>query len=520
MKQLFFFLCLFLPGYFQAQGIDVLKYSVDIHISGTSDTIRVRESITLRYTSPAPSISLDLASYDGKYGMMVTSVWQNGIPLSYKHKNNLLMFRPQHMEKGSEATFNIDFFGIPSDGLVMGKNRYGDRTIFGDNWPNRAHLWFACVDHPSDKALVDFTVTAPANFTCVSNGAQSSFQEGANYNTTVYSSSHPLPTKVMVIGLARLSEKTLNDKGTIPVKAYVYPQESQKAFHDLEPAMQSFGFLADYIGPYPFEKLFHVQSTTRFGGMENAGCIFYDEMRFNGEGNMEDLIAHETAHQWFGNSATESDWPHVWLSEGFATYMTNLYLEHTYGEARLQQQMARDRDRVIRYSRTSMLPIVDTISTDLMSLLNPNSYQKGAWVLHMLRGKIGDEAFHQGIRDYYSKYAYSNASTRDFMQCMEKASDQDLDGFFQQWLYRAGHPVLKADRLKKGKYEMIRILQQQDVPFGFTLDVELVYSDSKETVSVSISEKETIVPVPAGKNLVDWSIDPQVKLLYETYTDK
>jgi aminopeptidase N len=153
--------------------------------------------------------------------------------------------------------------------------------------------------------------------------------------------------------------------------------------------------------------------------MENAGNIFYDENTVNGQQEMEALIAHEIAHQWFGNSASESDWKHLWLSEGFATYFTDLYFENQYGTAAMNERLKGERKKVIQFSKRYPHPVIDTTYASLMHLLNPHSYQKGAWVLHMLRTTIGDSAFFSGIRTYYTTYKFGNASSNDFQKCMQ-----------------------------------------------------------------------------------------------------
>ncbi len=514
-RQLFFFSVVLFSFFAAGQSFDVQHYSIHLSVSDTSDMIEVNESVKVLFSEPTEAFILDLQAPNGRKGMEVRSVKQSGTTLVYKHKGDQLIIRPKNIQKGTEAIFQLFFTGTPEDGLVIGKNKYGDRTFFGDNWPNRAHQWFACADHPSDKATVEFMVTAPDHYTCVSNGAFVGRKAEKGYATTTYRSMYKLPTKVMVIGLADMVEQDLTSDDGFIVKNFVYPKDKEAGFHDMEVAMKPLLFYDNYVAPYPFEKLYNVQSTTRFGGMENAGCIFYDEGAVKGDGSMESLIAHEIAHQWFGNSASESDWPHLWLSEGFATYFTNLYLEHEYGIERMQEQLIKDRNRVIRFSRNTNTPVIDTISTDLMYLLNPNSYQKGSWVLHMLRNKIGDQPFQKGIREYYRKYAYANASSNDFKVCMEKASGQDLTSFFNQWLRRSGHPVLHVKKMKKGDYEMLQILQEQDDLFQFPLEIEMNYGDTKETVTVEVSERETIVPIKISKTLEGYKLDPQVKILFE-----
>src|SRR5204863_6116924 len=147
---------------------------------------------------------------------------------------------------------------------------------------------------------------------------------------THWKTSVVLPTKVMVIGVARFAIEYEGEINKVPLQSWVYPQNRKEGFSDYSMASGPLDYFSKNIAPYPYEKLANVQSTTRWGGMENAGNIFYYENSVTGKANIEGLLAHEVAHQWFGDSASESDWYHVWLSEGFATYFTQLYLENKY----------------------------------------------------------------------------------------------------------------------------------------------------------------------------------------------
>jgi aminopeptidase N len=274
-------------------------------------------------------------------------------------------------------------------------------------------------------------------------------------------------------------------------------------------------FYSKRIGPYSYEKLANVQSKTIFGGLENAGCIFYAENSVTGQGKDEGLIAHEIAHQWFGNSVTEKEWHHIWLSEGFATYLTNVYMEMKYGEEKFRQSMTSDRNRVLRSNSRVPGAVIDTTITDLMRLLSVNTYQKGGWVLHMLRNEIGDEQFWKGMRLYYERFRNGNALTSDFEKVMEEVSHRDLGKFFYQWLYIPGEPDLKISTSagqRKGTVNL-KIEQTQAFLYTFKIELQLEGSGGKKIVTIPVNGKEATIEM-TGDADVKITADPDVKLLF------
>lgn len=522
VKRILPFLIVFLTtnAFSQNASIDVLHYALKMHVYDSTNRISVEEQIDFNWLDTLQSPMFDLESLNSRgKGMVVSSVFDQSTSVSFIQEGQLLKIVGLKSNGRKQISAVIKYDGIPSDGMVISANKYGDRTFFGDNWPNRAHLWFACNDHPADKATVTYEVTAPKNYEVIANGAFISRNEISDSEAqTKYQSSVVLPTKVMVVGIANFEIQSVpNSDSSIEISSWVYPQNSDKSFYDLELAKDIFNYYVSWIAPYEYEKLANVQSTTRFGGMENAGCIFYDENAFNGKRTSEALIAHEIAHQWFGNSASEADWQHIWLSEGFATYFTDLYLEFKYGSERMQKQMAKERNEVIQFYRNYPHPIVDTAYSELMDLLNENSYQKGAWVLHMLRIKIGDELFHQSIVSYYNKYRLSNASTADFIQEVEEISQQKLDQFFNQWLFQSGHPQLKVSKKMKGKNCKMRIEQVQGETFqNIPLKIELVLSDgTKKYEDLILNDKTIDFTFKCSKKIVQLNLDPFVQLLFE-----
>ena len=526
-KILSIILLLFVGKFLFAQlpqnGLDVRHYSFSIVLNDSNNIIKGNAIITTNFTSNENSVIFDLTNKksDGK-GMTVMSVTKNDRKISYSQDSQHLIINDSG-QKNKENIYAISYQGIPADGLIISNTKYGTRSFFGDNWPNRAHNWIPCNDHLSDKATVDFIVTAPDHYQVVSNGKKVEETNLPNHlKRTHWREEAPLPTKVMVIGVTDFAVNNVGNVNGIPVSSWVYPKDSDSGFAHYGIAKNILQWYISHIGPYAFEKLANVQSKTIFGGMENAGCIFYFENSVNSK-EIESLMAHEIAHQWFGDNVTEKDWPHLWLSEGFATYMTDLYLENKYGADTLKSMLRQQREEVIQFSKNHKTPVVDTTeSKHLMNLLNDNSYQKGGWVLHMLRRKLSDSLFWQGIRTYYKTYYGSNATTTDLEKIFEKTSHRDLQTFFKQWLYAHGQPMLNIGWQydKKKKSAILNIEQTQEALFEFPLQIGFVNDNETIIKTFQIKDKITkevvLLDTEPGKIIAD----PNVDLLMEAVVQK
>ena len=441
------------------KDLNALHYNIEIGIGKNSDWFEGYASIRLLVEKDKPKLSLDFT------GLYLDDLLINGNKIKYKYINGIIKVNLYKYKSGETIVVDIRYHGIPDDGLIINKNIHGDPTIFVDNWPNRTRFWLPSIDHPSDKATVNYTIHAPVEWKVIANGYRVSSPISSLNNaigpkedrlTWKWDVTVPIPTYNMVFGAGKMDVELLGyaacdqspasqrQDNCVEVSLWVYPEDKIKAKDSFRRAVNMVDFFTKTIGPFPFEKLANVQSSTRFGGMENASAIFYSEKSIGKGRNIEGTVSHEIAHQWFGDSVTEADWNHLWLSEGFATYFGNLFFEYEDGEKIFQDKMENNRKRIINSENTNR-PIIDQENKDLFKLLNSNNYPKGGWVLHMLRGYMGDELFFNGIRKYYELYKYKTATTKDFQSVMENIKREKLDWFFEQWIYKPGFPIISYE---------------------------------------------------------------------------
>ena len=412
-----------------APGIDIEAYRFELTLRDDTDEIAGRTTITLRFTAAGVTeVPLDLIGRragPGEPGMEVLAVTSPaGEPLTHHHENDLLTVTlPSPGTTGTLATFTVSYRGIPASGLRIGPNKYGERTFFSDNWPNRARSWLPTVDHIGDKATCEFVITAPAHYQVVSNGRLVEETDvGDGMRLTHWEQSVPISPWLYVVGVARFAVQHLGEFNGVPVQTWVYARDRDAGFFDFAvPTIEVLHFYDEYVGPFAYEKLANITSPATGGGMEAATALMYGENSVTGERSVRwrNVIIHEIAHQWFGNAVTESEWDDVWLSEGFATYFTLLFREHAYGRDDFVAGLGEAADRVWRwYDDNPDYRIVHDDLTDMSRVTSVATYQKGAWVLHMLRGRLGDEAFWRGIRLYYARHFNETATTDDFMRAM------------------------------------------------------------------------------------------------------
>jgi aminopeptidase N len=378
---------------------------------------------------------------------------------------------PHDGRPGDSLTTRIRYHGEVRRGLVFRGNKARDLAIFGDNWPDRARGWLPLQDYPSDKASVAFHVQAPVGYQVLANGTLEKV-DTLPYGHLVwnYQMDRPIPPYTMVIAVGKFAVTRLPDAACsircVPQAIWTFPEDSAFAvagpFRRVGPIVE---FYSRLIGPFPYSGLTHVEAITPYGGMENATAIFYNDSLYRARTLPEQTVAHEIAHQWFGDAVTEDDWHHLWLSEGFATYLAAMWAEQTGGPAALAAAMRGDAQAYFASPEVER-PILDPQVRNLDSLLNENNYQKGAWVLHQLRGMIGDSAFVAGLRLYYQRYRDSTALSDEFAKVMSEAAGRDLDWYFRQALTQPGYPILEIHSSRERGKLVIEVRQVQKAEWG------------------------------------------------------
>jgi aminopeptidase N len=334
---------------------------------------------------------------------------------------------------------------------------------------------------------------------------------------THWSESTPIPVHCMVFGATEFSIVRAGEANGTEVWYYLYPRDREHGIRELGRVPQILAFYSELVGPYPYDKLAMVESSTRFGGMENASAIFLDEKRIDGNGTLEGLAAHEIAHQWFGDSVSQRDWHELWLSEGFATYFGNLFYERAAGRDAFLERMREDRRDYLAAHRETPRPIYDPSITDLFKLLNRQNYEKGAWVLHMLRGIMGDVAFFAAVRDYYASHRDGNASTDELRVIMERHAGQPLDWFFRQWIREAGHPVFATKWTWREGKTLVDVEQKQaGTVFRVPAVIELRGAKGSTRESVVIDERLEHFELPSESEPAAVVLDPDEWVLKET----
>ena len=504
-------------------GIDAIHYTFRLRITDAADEIAGEATATFRITREGlTELFLDLTSAANGKGMRVSTVSAAGAPAAFAHDSNRVRISLPPTRAGDDVTVTLAYAGVPAGGLRFGSNIYGERTVFSENWPDQARQWLPMIDHPYDKATGELIVTAPAQYQVVSNGLLvEEVDLPGGERRTHWRQAVPIASWLYAIGVARFAVHHYDIVRGIPQQVWSFPQDRDRARELFAlTGRRAFEFFSDWIGPYPYEKLGHVQAAGLSGGTEHATAIFYGE---KGVASGRGPVVHEVAHQWWGNAVTEKDWDDVWLSEGFATYFTHLYTEQFSGRDAFVRALENDIGVILQaQAQAPDLPVIHRNISDMRRVLNRLVYQKAGWVLHMLRGTVGTDTFREAIRTYYRRYRDLNASTDDLRQIFEQEAGRDLSWFFHQWLTRPGMPKLAGTwRYDAGSREVVIELEQVQPgdPFRLPLEIGIGTAEGAPRVHrVELTGARGRFSLPAAAEPAQVIVDPNTWVLLEGAT--
>ncbi|KGL62536.1 M1 family aminopeptidase [Polaribacter sp. Hel1_85] len=418
-----------------------LEFSVDPAVA----------SITGKVTTNFTALdNLSTVTFDLDDNMTVTSVTQNGNSLAFiQNANDELVITLQNtINQGNSTSVIISYNGNPTSngfGSFEVNTHNGTPVLWTLSEPYGALGWWPCKQDLNDKIdEIDVYITAPEQYTSVSNGLQQNATISTGKKTTHFKHQYPIPAYLIAIAVTNYetySHTVSNNGNPFPIVNYVYPESLISAQSSTGITVDIMNHFIDLFGNYPFEneKYGHAQFGWG-GGMEHTTVSFMGN--FN-----RGLIAHELAHQWFGNKVTCGSWKDIWLNEGFATYLSGLTIEHLDGESSFKSWRSSTINSVTS-STDGAVYLSDIDTTNVSRIFNGRlSYNKGAMVLHMLRKKLGDSNFFNGLKNYITNpnLAYDYAKTPDLLAHLETASSQKLDEFFNDWVYNQGYPTYNVE---------------------------------------------------------------------------
>ncbi len=460
--------------------------------------------------------------FDLHDAMTVDSVYYRNVPIEFSHKDHkLIITLPKPLIMNGADSISVFYRGEPQEtgfGSFVKSTHNGVPIIWTLSEPYGAMEWWPCKQTLIDKIdSVDIIVTTPDPFRTASNGILVSENVSRNKRTMHWKHRYPIATYLIAIAVTNYVDYTetanLTSGGTFPVVNFVYPESLENAKQNTFRTIEIMDLFNTLFGDYPFsgEKYGHAQFGWG-GGMEHQTMSFMGSFGF-------ELVAHELAHQWFGNYVTLASWKDIWLNEGFASYATGLAYEHLLDGYLWPRWKRINVDRIVSQPGGSVY-VEDTTSVN--RIFNGRlSYSKGAYLLHMLRWKLGDEKFYSAIRNYLHDpvIAYGFATHRQVEEHFEAASGYSLRRFFDQWYYGEGFPVYSAIYSTSDGLVKIRLSQTTSHPsvtfFDIPVAIRVYGENAADSLDFRIDPKyngqlfELQVPFPV-KTI---SIDPDLWLI-------
>jgi aminopeptidase N len=482
-----------IPTYARSRTFDL--QNLKLELSFDLPARKIIGTATLRMAPLAGDLremTLDSAALD------IDSVTVDGRKLTYHTGGDkLIVTLDRQYAAGAPIDFVIHYSAQPKRGLffVFPDKFHPDRPkqiwANGDTAGGNNRYWFPCYDFPNDKTTTEMLVTVPAGWQVLSNGKLA----GVTGNTFHWVQDKPMSTYLISLVAGEFDKG--EDKWVVPVEYYVPHGRGADIPRTFGRTVDMLQFFSDNIAPYPWAKYAQSMVDTFGGGMENTSATTEGASAILGARDFEDrkantdsLIAHEMAHQWFGDLVTCADWRHTWLNEGFATYFEALWEEHAYGRDVFdwkEMQAARGMTSG-PVSPASVVPKTDTEGNGAYSLI----YNKGGWTLNMLRGQLGDALFWKAIQHYTKKFSYQTATTSDFVEAVAEATGRDVEWLFDQYVYRPGYPAFDVAWDYNPENHLLHVSVKQTQKPLFHVPVEIEASGehgSSQTFRVDVRDE-------------------------------
>lgn len=497
-----------------------LRFTVDPSVYFISGQV----STTFTALSDMTSITFDLTNQ-----LTVSNVTMNSTTLSFVQNasNEVAITLPSTLTTGNTGTVVITYSGAPANGeqAFTASTHNGTPVIYTLSEPFGARDWWPCKQDLNDKIeSIDVYLTAPNTYVSVSNGLeQSAIDNGNGTKTTHFHHGYPIPAYLVAIAVTNyqiFTQTAGTPPNDFPIVNYIYPENFSSAQTQLAVTLPVMNVFETLFEPYPFhnEKYGHAQFGWG-GGMEHTTVSFMNSFGRN-------LIAHELAHQWFGDKITCGTWKDIWLNEGFAEYLSGLVVENLDGDASFVSWKT-NKISSITSATNGAVYLTDTEALNVNRIFSGRlTYNKGAMVVHMLRWKMGDTAFFQAIKNYLadSNLAYKYAITTDLKSHLENIYGSSLDEFFNDWLYGQGYPTytISAQNWGAGQAKITVSQTQSDASvsyFEMPLEIRLL-GGSGQTHDVVINHQtngeEFIVSVPF--TVTDVVFDPNKHIISRNST--
>jgi aminopeptidase N len=411
-------------------GYRVDHYTLDLSVDVATNTLTSTATILAQADSALDRFHLDF------HGLTITEVTVNEERATYTRDNGELIVEPASTIGADDPfTVTVHYFGQPEPLPLAMLGEIGWLQMNGGilvvSQPTGAATWFPANDHPQDKATYTLRITVPRPYVAASNGLLAEVIERENERTYVWEVINPMASYLATVAIDQYEMSVQEGPGGLPILNFIGVELPVEAVEALERTPEMIEFLEARVGPYPFESYGAIVADLHFSLETQTRSII---SRGHLLGPREEVVMHELAHQWFGNSLSLAQWQDMWLNEGFATYISWLWAEHTRG--------AETFDRIVRGSYQS--PLLDrppgTPTAD--TLFHQTVYVRGALTLHALRLRVGDDIFYEILQTYYARYRDSQVTTADFIAVAEEVSGQPLESLFQRWLYRVGLPEI------------------------------------------------------------------------------